>query len=115
MLTRKVLLALTLLLLAMPAAAEARTYVTGTSKLIAFQPRSFGAGAPTAGGSMQLTHMKWSAWHRSFATGHGILTYNTCDPFCYSGKMKSVPAKVRLYRPRRRCSVDWGTSYRTVL
>src|SRR5258708_984124 len=104
--TRIALLA-TLLTISLSATAEARTWVTGVGKhsVIAAYPRTFVAGSGVGGGVMFLKHAHWSHWGTSVARGAGKLTYNTCDPDCVSGKMKSVHTRIKLYRPRRNCQV----------
>ncbi len=78
-----------------------------------YRPRALVAGSGVAGGVMWLSHMRWSNWGSTRATGRGVLTYRTCEGGCATGPRRSVPATVTLLTPRRNCRVpnaDW-TAY----
>ncbi len=50
-------------------------------------------------GNARLTHLSWSSWTATGATGTGFFTYNTCTPFCAAGTFVSVAARVQLSYP----------------
>jgi hypothetical protein len=50
-------------------------------------------------GNALLTHLTWSSWTATTATGSGFYTHNTCTPNCALGTFVSVPASVRLSYP----------------
>jgi hypothetical protein len=50
-------------------------------------------------GNALLTHLSWSSWTATTATGSGYYTHNTCTPNCALGTFVSVPASVRLSYP----------------
>lgn len=78
-----------------------------------YRPRALVAGSGVAGGVMWLSHMRWSNWGSTQATGRGVLMYRTCEGGCASGPRRSVPATVTLLTPRRNCRVPNadGTAY----
>jgi hypothetical protein len=52
-----------------------------------------------ADGSAVLTHVVWSAWSASVATGRGTLELNDCTPDCAAGKFSPYAATVTLSDP----------------
>jgi len=50
-------------------------------------------------GNALLTHLSWSSWTATDATGTGFFTYNTCKPYCAVGTFVSVAARVQLRYP----------------
>jgi hypothetical protein len=50
-------------------------------------------------GNALLTHLTWSSWTPTTATGSGDYTHNTCTPDCADGTFVSSPAGVRLAYP----------------
>jgi hypothetical protein len=61
-------------------------------------------------GSFYVGKMHWSIWTNRVARGRGIGAQDDCDPSCGDGTFHRAPAKVRLWRPRRRCGHEvWTT------
>jgi hypothetical protein len=54
-------------------------------------------------GSFYVGRMHWSAWTDRVARGRGIGAQDDCEPDCATGTFHRAPAKVRLWRPKRRC------------
>ncbi len=54
-------------------------------------------------GSFYVGKMRWSAWTDRVARGRGIGAQDDCDPGYSDGTFHRAPAKVRLWRPRRKC------------
>jgi hypothetical protein len=55
-------------------------------------------------GSFYVGKMHWSTWTDRVARGRGIGAQDDCDPGCSDGTFHRAPARVKLWRPRRRCS-----------
>ena len=51
-----------------------------------------------ADGNSSLTHLSWSSWTATSATGTGTQVINECVPYCAAGKFRSYPAKVTFWR-----------------
>jgi hypothetical protein len=51
-----------------------------------------------ADGNSSLTHLSWSSWTASSATGTGTQVINDCVPYCAAGKFRSYPARVTFWR-----------------
>jgi hypothetical protein len=99
------LLALTLLLTALPAIAPAATsskqvWVTaGTScRLERFKPRQIELAC--ADGTEALRSLKWSRWNRAQASGKGTDDVVSCNPDCAAGHESAYPVNVTLGRPK---------------
>lgn len=61
-------------------------------------------------GNASLTHLSWSSWTGTEATGSGFYRYNTCTPFCADGTFVSVPALVQLgYPVQTRAGKEFAT------
>jgi hypothetical protein len=52
-----------------------------------------------ADGSAVVTHLTWSTWTASKATGHGTLELNNCTPNCAGGTFSPFAATVTLSEP----------------
>ena len=52
-----------------------------------------------ADGSAVLTHLTWSSWTNTTASGHGILELNNCTPSCAAGVFSPYAASVTLSDP----------------
>lgn len=52
-----------------------------------------------ADGNSYLTHLSWSSWSASSASGTGTQKVNDCTPYCAAGKFRSYPADVIFWRP----------------
>jgi len=102
-------LLLTVVLVA-PADAARKTFVPrgDPDDAPVYRPHHFVAGSGVGGGVLRLSNVTWSAWGRKTAIGHGTFTSNLCDPTCAAGKLTSVSARIRLYRPRLGCRIYQG-------
>jgi hypothetical protein len=60
-------------------------------------------------GSFFVEKMQWSTWTERAARGHGIGAQDDCDPGCADGTFHRAPARIRLWRPRRRCGHEVWT------
>jgi hypothetical protein len=97
-----VVLALSVLLTSVTIAQASTTYFGQgqDSADIAYRPdRLLVAGE----GSFYVGKMKWSTWTNRVARGHGIGAQDDCDPGCSDGTFHRAPARIRLWRPRRKC------------
>lgn len=54
-------------------------------------------------GSFFVEKMHWIHWGSRAARGRGIGAQDDCEPDCATGTFHRAPAKIRLWRPRRRC------------
>jgi hypothetical protein len=54
----------------------------------------------SADGSVYVTHLRWTRWGTSKATGKGTLKQDNCKPSCAKGKFSSYAATIALTRPR---------------
>jgi hypothetical protein len=52
-----------------------------------------------ADGSAVLTHLTWSSWTNTKASGHGVLELNNCTPSCAAGVFSPYAATVTLTNP----------------
>jgi hypothetical protein len=60
-------------------------------------------------GSFVVQKMHWSFWGGRSARGRGIGAQDDCEPDCATGTFHRAPAKVRLWRPRRKCGHEVWT------
>jgi hypothetical protein len=60
-------------------------------------------------GSFSVEKMRWSVWTNRVARGRGIGAQDDCAPDCATGTFHRAPARVRLWRPRRRCGHEVWT------
>ena len=51
-----------------------------------------------ADGNSVLTHLAWSSWTATAASGTGTQVINDCVPYCAAGKFRSYPARVTFWR-----------------
>jgi hypothetical protein len=51
-----------------------------------------------ADGNDYLSHLSWSSWTASSASGTGTDMVNDCQPYCAAGKFHSYPANVVFWR-----------------
>jgi hypothetical protein len=51
-----------------------------------------------ADGNDYLSHLSWSSWSASSATGTGTNLVNDCTPYCAAGKFHGYPADVKFWR-----------------
>jgi hypothetical protein len=60
-------------------------------------------------GSFAVQKMHWSFWGSRSARGRGIGAQDDCEPDCATGTFHRAPARVRLWRPRRKCGHEVWT------
>ncbi len=71
-----------------------------------YRPRTLGVAGE---GSFLVERMHWSFWGHRVARGRGLGAQDDCEPDCASGTFHRAPARVRLWRPRRRCGHEVWT------
>jgi hypothetical protein len=54
-------------------------------------------------GSFIVQKMHWSIWNERVVRGRGIGAQDDCEPDCATGTYHRAPARIRLWRPRRKC------------
>jgi hypothetical protein len=52
-------------------------------------------------GNDRLTHLSWTTWTTTTATGRGVDELNSCTPSCAAGRFVSYPMTVTLSKPRK--------------
>lgn len=87
-----------LLLIAAPAGADAKTYVASHCNNAAFKPKMIVLTCGDAG--LAATQLKWSKWTDGSATGTGTGQQKLCEPNCAEGKTARAPMKVVLSKPK---------------
>lgn len=60
-------------------------------------------------GSFVVEKTHWSVWTNRVARGRGVGAQDDCEPDCATGTFHRAPARVRLWRPRRRCGHEVWT------
>ena len=60
-------------------------------------------------GSFYVGKMHWNIWTNRVARGRGIGAQDDCDPACADGTFHRAPARIKLWRPRRRCGHEIWT------
>jgi hypothetical protein len=96
-------------LLSAAAVAQASTTYFGQGQepaSRAYKPRTL---AIAGEGSFVVEKMHWSFWGRRSARGGGIGAQDDCEPDCATGTFHRAPARVRLWRPRRKCGHEVWT------
>jgi hypothetical protein len=72
----------------------------------AYKPKTL---AIAGEGSFVVEKMHWSFWGHRSARGRGIGAQDDCEPDCATGTFHRAQARVRLWRPRRRCGHEVWT------
>jgi hypothetical protein len=75
-----------------------RVLVTADCKHTQYKPK--GIVIACGDGNDRLTHLSWSKWTTTSATGKGNDEINSCTPSCAGGRFVSYPVSVTLSKPR---------------
>jgi hypothetical protein len=97
------------LVLASCAVAQASTTYFGQGQdpaSRAYKPKMLGIAGE---GSFVIEKMHWSFWGHRSARGRGTGAQDDCEPDCATGTFHRAPARVRLWRPRRKCGHEVWT------
>jgi hypothetical protein len=98
-----------LTLLASAAEARASTVYFGQSQDPAdraYKPKALQVAGE---GSFVVEQMRWSFWGSRVARGRGIGAQDDCEPDCATGTFHRAAARVKLWRPRRKCGHEVWT------
>jgi hypothetical protein len=95
------------LLLAAPAAAEARLPAVLTDGLYVVKPATIdytGDGSALVGGHdgtgiRHPGHLKWTKYNKRQGVADGLLWVDNCLPNCAQGRFTSTPVHVNVYSP----------------
>src|SRR5215212_7873637 len=112
--TKLGLLLLVALAVAIPAAAAGgKTYLGGCSSLEHAKYKPHRVLLACGDGSLYVNHVKWRAWGKKRARGHGRAHVNDCKPSCADGKFHRYRARLRLSH-RATCQIGPKRQFKRV-